>query len=99
MEEDQSLFVEFSYFMKFFLDLLHGMLCIKSVGKESMLFNSFDYRDNKRVCNESADHNLYSFDYRDNKRVCNESADHNLCKTKWHQNGHFCGNRYQGRHR
>ena len=33
------------------------------------------------------------------KRVCNEYEGDNLCKTKWRPNGHFCGNRYQGRHR
>ena len=29
MEEDQSFFVSFSYFLHFCLDLLHSMLCIK----------------------------------------------------------------------
>ena len=30
MEEDQSFFVSFSYFLHFGVDLLHSMLCIKS---------------------------------------------------------------------
>ena len=36
------------------------MVCYasKSVGIGCVLFNSFDYRDNKRVCNDSADDNL-----------------------------------------
>ena len=35
------------------------MVCYaSSVGIGCMLFHSFDYRDNKRVCNESADDNL-----------------------------------------
>ena len=29
MEEDQSFFVSFSYFLHFCVDLLHSMLCIK----------------------------------------------------------------------
>ena len=48
MEEDQSLFVAFSYFLKFFWTNYIVCYASNSVGIWYMLFNSFDERETRR---------------------------------------------------